>query len=335
MPRESHGEGRTAQRDTFAPMPVHKVPGGYRWGESGKTYRTRAAAERQARAIFASGYREDARSRRAAHRALSPSKSAESRYVLALLGIMGRVHATVLGEIAPADEHADARTSRRLDAPDDRLVRRLFRVVRAPVQTAFDFMAGAVDKSVARGMKLVGIQPRTIPGLGAVMTIAREKNVRLIQSASEDFVRQVRDVLDENEGLRPEEIADLLEERSGVSKSRATVIARTETVKLNSQMVEHRARSAGLQKYKWSAAMDERTRESHAELDGEIFAWDDPGVSDDGVENHADVDGGACHAGQTINCRCVPLPYIEDLEDAEAPAEEEEAEEGYAAAAEE
>ena len=32
-------------------MPVRKVSGGYRWGTSGKTYRTRAAAERQGRAI--------------------------------------------------------------------------------------------------------------------------------------------------------------------------------------------------------------------------------------------------------------------------------------------
>ena len=43
-------------------MPIHKVTKngktvGYQWGESGKVYRTREAAERQARAIFASGYK--------------------------------------------------------------------------------------------------------------------------------------------------------------------------------------------------------------------------------------------------------------------------------------
>lgn len=32
-------------------MPVRRVSGGYRWGSSGKVYRTRAAAERQGRAI--------------------------------------------------------------------------------------------------------------------------------------------------------------------------------------------------------------------------------------------------------------------------------------------
>ena len=36
---------------------VRKVKGGYRWGKSGKVYKTKKAAERQGRAIYASGYR--------------------------------------------------------------------------------------------------------------------------------------------------------------------------------------------------------------------------------------------------------------------------------------
>ena len=38
-------------------MPVHKVKGGYKWGSSGKVYPTKAQALRQARAIYASGYK--------------------------------------------------------------------------------------------------------------------------------------------------------------------------------------------------------------------------------------------------------------------------------------
>ncbi len=37
-------------------MPVQKVKGGYRWGKTGKVYKTKAAAERQGKAIRASGY---------------------------------------------------------------------------------------------------------------------------------------------------------------------------------------------------------------------------------------------------------------------------------------
>ena len=38
-------------------MPVRKVKAGYKWGSTGKTYKTKAAAQRQARAIYASGYK--------------------------------------------------------------------------------------------------------------------------------------------------------------------------------------------------------------------------------------------------------------------------------------
>lgn len=42
-------------------MPVHKVKGGYKFGKSGKTYRGKGAkkkAQKQAREIYASGYKE-------------------------------------------------------------------------------------------------------------------------------------------------------------------------------------------------------------------------------------------------------------------------------------
>jgi len=37
-------------------MPVHKVKGGYKWGKTGKVYKTKAEAEKQGKAIYASGY---------------------------------------------------------------------------------------------------------------------------------------------------------------------------------------------------------------------------------------------------------------------------------------
>ena len=37
-------------------MPVRKVKGGYKWGSRGHVYKTRAGAERQARAAYAHGY---------------------------------------------------------------------------------------------------------------------------------------------------------------------------------------------------------------------------------------------------------------------------------------
>tara|TARA_B110000977_G_scaffold100780_1_gene132226 strand:+ start:480 stop:605 length:126 start_codon:yes stop_codon:yes gene_type:complete len=38
-------------------MPTTKVKGGYKWGSTGKVYKTKAAADKQGRAIKASGYK--------------------------------------------------------------------------------------------------------------------------------------------------------------------------------------------------------------------------------------------------------------------------------------
>ena len=39
-------------------MPIHKVKGGYQWGNHGKVYPTRKQAEEQAVAAYANGYME-------------------------------------------------------------------------------------------------------------------------------------------------------------------------------------------------------------------------------------------------------------------------------------
>tara|TARA_R100001082_G_scaffold75546_1_gene43762 strand:+ start:755 stop:880 length:126 start_codon:yes stop_codon:yes gene_type:complete len=38
-------------------VPVRKVKGGYKWGKSGKTYKSKSKAEKQGKAIYASGYK--------------------------------------------------------------------------------------------------------------------------------------------------------------------------------------------------------------------------------------------------------------------------------------
>jgi len=45
-------------------MPVRKVKGGYKWGNSGKVYKTKKQAERQSKAIYASGYKTKGRKRK-------------------------------------------------------------------------------------------------------------------------------------------------------------------------------------------------------------------------------------------------------------------------------
>lgn len=46
-------------------MPIRKVKGGWRWGEHGKIYKTRAGAEKQAKAAYAHGYKGKGKTRKA------------------------------------------------------------------------------------------------------------------------------------------------------------------------------------------------------------------------------------------------------------------------------
>ena len=38
-------------------MPTRKVKGGWRWGSKGKVYKTKKEADKQGKAIYASGYK--------------------------------------------------------------------------------------------------------------------------------------------------------------------------------------------------------------------------------------------------------------------------------------
>lgn len=283
----------------------------------------------------ASPLRQDARSRAKAHKALSASRRAEARYVLDVQAILGAVHRAVLHVVhrehlatprAPEERH-DANDPPHLGLGAD-LLRRMLRFVKPAAQTAFDRMAGETEKSTARGAALVGIKPRAIPGLAKVIDAARKRNVDLIANASGDFLAQVREVLEENEGAHPEAIAKLLQERVGVSESRGQLIAVDQVLKTNAALSQHRQRAAGIDSYRWSTSRDFRVREGHRELEGTVQSWDDPPETND--------DGDTNHPGEDFRCRCVAIPLLAELDDEEAEgAGEAEEPEEFAAAAEE
>jgi SPP1 gp7 family putative phage head morphogenesis protein len=60
--------------------------------------------------------------------------------------------------------------------------------------------------------------------------------------------------------------------------------------------------------YRWSTGRDERVRESHRDLEESVHSWDDPPVVDDKTGRRA-------HPGQDYQCRCVPIPMVDELLD--------------------
>jgi SPP1 gp7 family putative phage head morphogenesis protein len=257
------------------------------------------------------GYREDKLRKLARH--LSASSAAEARYMLDVQGIMTAIHRGVMKvvereHLAPPPVREDAQPFL-----GDRLAHRLFTWQAPRVIKAFNRMAGTVEKKSAEGATILGLDVTHVVGIQSVIEHARRENVNLITRASEAFLQQVRDVLDETRGQDVGDIREALRDRVDVSRSRAQFIARDQTLKLNGQINEHRQRSAGVAKYTWSTSHDERVRESHAALDGQVFSWDDPPETND--------DGDTNNPGEDFSCRCVGVPYLEELDDVQAAEE--------------
>jgi SPP1 gp7 family putative phage head morphogenesis protein len=306
-------------------MPVHAVAGGFRWGQKGKIYRSRAEAEAQGRAAYANGFRGDA-AKRLAMQHWGASTAAESRYVLDVMAIMKATHNAVLQvvrhEVLPRQDAATPPGPPKGGPPiglGGRLLRRIVTWQKPKIDDAFARLAKTTNAKTLATAQLYGIHVRHVVGVDAAIETARAANVSLITNATADFLSQVSDTLDDTEGLTAEEIADALKDRVGVSNSRAMLIARDQSTKLAGAIVQHRQRSAGIKRFVWSTSEDERVRrsvewsasdgrggdEAHAELDGEIFSWDDPPI----------LDGEVSTPGSPINCRCVAAPDLSDLDE--------------------
>lgn len=130
-------------------------------------------------------------------------------------------------------------------------------------------------------------------------------NVQLVQSLTVGQLDELKGVVlrGARQGLRAEVVAREIEERFGVSRRRATLIATDQVHKLNGELAQLRQQQVGIRHYIWSTSKDERVRKSHRRLDGTRHRWDKPPM----------VDGVNAHPGQPVRCRCQAIPDVDDV----------------------
>lgn len=202
--------------------------------------------------------------------------------------------------------------------------------------------ANQADADIQKQMQeALGINVSLVrtPKVQAAFNSFVKENVKLITSIPKDHADQVISKLSNlfteghAAGYRWESlqshVSDILDLTSKTGEYRARLIARDQASKINASMNKARQQGIGLTKYTWSASLDERTRDQHAEAHGHIFSWDsDEAVDGSGVSKPLGVaDGEPCDPGDDIQCRCVAIPYFEDEEDtAEEPTPEPEPE---------
>lgn len=232
--------------------------------------------------------------RRIAASKLVIPKSIENRYVAELKRILQAVHKHYRDNLE-LREDAYNKHSAKLD----HLGVQVIAAIRKPTKKAFDKMAAGVEKANRQALK--GISPSDVRLSGQIAAF-RDRNVRLMEDAARTYAQQVRDVLEDPDamGRSVDDLADDIEERASVSESKAELIARDQTLKLNGQINEIRQTNAGIDQYTWSTSQDERVRESHRDLEGQVFDWDSPPE--------------VGHPGEDYQCRCVAIPVIPGLD---------------------
>ncbi len=165
-------------------------------------------------------------------------------------------------------------------------------------------VAGGVEKFQAQslnnqlrpvvGVDAVGGETWLKPKVSEFVT----RNVALIKTIDSRFFTEIAALVTEesNKGERWEDLAKRLQERTGVAESRAKLIARDQVSKFYSELNTARQSSLGIKKATWRTANDNRVRDEHEALNGELYDLANP------------PDGGPGHA---VGCRCYGDPDLE------------------------
>ena len=136
-------------------------------------------------------------------------------------------------------------------------------------------------------------------------------NIQLIKSIRTQYLDKVQNAVTQAmvQGTLNKDLAEQLKKLEKDVESRAMLIARDQSSKLNAALTRARHEEVGIKKYMWSTSGDERVRASHAEKDGKIFEYTNP-PADTG------------HPGHDVNCRCVQIPVLDDAVKASSNAQE-------------
>ena len=86
----------------------------------------------------------------------------------------------------------------------------------------------------------------------------------------------------------------------------AKLIARTETAKLQTAILQNRAQDLGSVAYVWRSSHDRRTRPSHKAMNNVVVFWRNK------LEEKPKLDKMYGNAGEFPNCRCTPQPILDE-----------------------
>lgn len=140
------------------------------------------------------------------------------------------------------------------------------------------------------------------PWLNQELSSFTKENVALITKMEDDLLRDIETTMQRSikAGNKSGTVSKEIRERVNVSKSRARLIARDQTSKLNAQLNQLRQENIGVKNYIWRTSEDARVRPTHKANKGRVFSWNKP----------PDKTG---HPGHDVQCRCYGEPVLEPI----------------------
>lgn len=147
-------------------------------------------------------------------------------------------------------------------------------------------------------------------GIEKFVTANIAKNATLIKSIPNEFIKDIETQIYSgiSSGLTYKSIENRILGIDGIKSTfskldnRIKLIARNEVSSINGQINQQRLKSIGVNKFEWQTSGDERVRDSHADLDGQTFSWDNLPTNENGEE---------ISPGTDFNCRCTSIPIFE------------------------
>lgn len=148
-----------------------------------------------------------------------------------------------------------------------------------------------------------------------------DENVLKIQSIPTETMGEMQRIIQDGftHGQTIRDITKAIQVEYNLKKSKAASLARDQIGTLNAQITRIQQEDAGCSQYRWSDSHDSRVRDCHKELNGKIFAWNDPPEMWYETKSRGRVyTGRHCHPGEDFCCRCCAIPVF-NLETVDVP----------------
>lgn len=141
--------------------------------------------------------------------------------------------------------------------------------------------------------------------------IARTYTNNMRQYTIKDFAQeripQMREKIQELvlKGYRTDKVQELLQKEYGIASRKAKFLAQNETSIMLAEYKKVTYKEMGFNKFQWKTITDGRERELHKKLNNTVWRYDDPPIIDERTGNRG-------LPGETYNCRCEAIPFMDD-----------------------